>query len=78
MYYLFKTFLGSQNHYAVASETERTLWCVTAAEAYEDWVCRNVKDLSKYNLSYHLENYTLVSSSKDITTLFYSCPELLL
>jgi hypothetical protein len=78
MYYLFKTFIGSQEHYTVTSETECTFWCTTALKAYEDWEYHDVKTLSEFNLNYCLENFTLVASSEDITTLFHSCPELLL
>jgi hypothetical protein len=78
MYYLFKTSMGDEDHYTVTSKTERTLWCETAAEAYEDWVLHDVKTFSEFKLNHCLENFTLVASSEDITTLFHSCPELLL
>jgi hypothetical protein len=78
MYYLFKTSMGDEDHYTVTSETQCTLWCETAIEAYEDWGYHHLKGLSEFSLNYCLENFTLVSSSENITTLFHSCPELLL
>lgn len=78
MYYLFKTCISDQDHYTVTNETERTFWCKTSLEAYKDLEYRDVNTFSKVNLNCYLENFTLISSSEDITTLSHSCPELLL
>jgi hypothetical protein len=77
MYYLFKTFMGDEDFYTIVNETKCTYWSETVLEAYEDWVYNNNKAPCN-DLNHCLENFTLVASSEDITTLFHSCPELLL
>ena len=76
MYYLFY----DQDFYSVTSDTHCISWFETAVEAYEEWVVYGTADTFDYDgeLVYCLENFTLVASSEDITTLFHSCPELLL
>ena len=78
MYYLFEAFIEDKNYYTVTSETECNCWSDTVLEAYEDWTYYSGKASSKVDLNYCLENFTLLASSEDVTTLLHSCPELLL